>query len=151
MPTFNEYQLVTVFPDATAATTKGLAAGTTDFNSSTIDCLACTDLNVVIDLGTVTATGVGTFQLQRSDNNTTWANITGATYAWTDADTNKTVTIALAELTNRYIRIVTDRGTANTVISGIKAYVTPRAVAVTQIVTANQNAAQPVVVAGSYL
>ncbi len=42
------------------------------------------------------ATGVGTFQLQRSDNNSSWANITGAAYAWTDADTNKTVTIALA-------------------------------------------------------
>jgi hypothetical protein len=151
MATFNEYQIVTVFPDATAATTKGLAAGTTDVNSSTIDCLGCTALNVVIDLGAVTATGVGTFQLQRSDNNSSWANITGAAYAWTDADTNKTVTIALAELTNRYIRIVTDRGTANTVISGIKAYVSPRAVAVTQITTANQNAAQPVVVAGSYL
>jgi len=151
MATFNEYQIVTVFPDATAATTKGLAAGTSDVNSSTIDCLGCTALNVVIDLGAVTATGVGTFQLQRSDNNSSWANITGAAYAWTDADTNKTVTIALAELTNRYIRIVTDRGTANTVISGIKAYVSPRAVAVTQITTANQNAAQPVVVAGSYL
>jgi hypothetical protein len=151
MATFNEYQIVTVFPDATAATTKGLAAGTTDVNSSSIDCLGCTALNVVIDLGAVTATGVGTFQLQRSDNNSSWANITGAAYAWTDADTNKTVTIALAELTNRYIRIVTDRGTANTVISGIKAYVSPRAVAVTQITTANQNAAQPVVVAGSYL
>ena len=151
MATFNEYQIVTVFPDATAATTKNLAAGTTDVNSSTIDCLGCTDLNVVIDLGTVTSTGVGTFQLQRSDNNSSWANITGATYAWTDADTNKTVTIALAELTNRYIRIVTYRGTANTVISVIKAYVTPLAIAVTHIVTANQNAAQPVVVAGSYL
>ena len=151
MATFNEYQIVTVFPDATAATTKGLAAGTTDVNSSSIDCLGCTALNVVIDLGAVTSTGVGTFQLQRSDNNSSWANITGAAYAWTDADTNKTVTIALAELTNRYIRIVTDRGTANTVISGIKAYISPRAVPVTQATGANQNAAQPVVVAGSYL
>ena len=151
MATFNEYQIVTVFPDATAATTKGLAAGTTDVNSSTIDCLGCYALNVVIDLGAITATGVGTFQLQRSDNNSSWANITGAAYAWTDADTNKTVTIALSELTNRYIRIVTDRGTANTVISGIKAYIAPRAVAVTQATGANQNAAQPVVVAGSYL
>ena len=151
MATFNEYQIVTVFPDATAATTKNLAAGTTDVNSSTIDCLGCYALNVVIDLGAITSTGVGTFQLQRSDNNSSWANITGASYAWTDADTNKTVTIALSELTNRYIRIVTDRGTANTVISGIKAYIAPRAVPVTQATGANQNAAQPVVVAGSYL
>ena len=151
MPTFNEFEIVTVFPDATAATTKPLAAGTTAVNSSTIDALADLGLNLVIDLGAVTATGTGTFQLQRSDNGSTWANITGATYAWTDADTNKTVTICLSELTNRYFRLVTTRATANTAISGIKCYLKTRAVAVTQIVTANQNAAQPVVVAGSYL
>ena len=66
MPTFNEYEIVTVFPDATAATTKPLAAGTTAVNSSTIDALADMGLNLVIDLGVVTATGTGTFQLQRS-------------------------------------------------------------------------------------
>jgi len=151
MPTFNEYEIVTVFPDSTAATTKALAAGTTAVNSSTIDALADMGLNLVIDLGVVTATGTGTFQLQRSDNGSTWANITGATYAWTDADTNKTVTICLSELTNRYFRLVTTRATANTAISGIKCYLKSRAVAVTQVTTANQNAAQPVVVAGSYL
>ena len=140
-----------MFPDATAATTKSLAAGTTAVNSASIDMLSNSDLNVVIDLGAVTATGTGTFQLQRSDNNSTWTNITGAVYAWTDTESNKTVTIALSELTNRYIRVVTTRATANTAISGMKAFASPRAVPVTQIVTANQNAAQPVVVAGSYL
>lgn len=151
MATFNEYQILTMFPDATAATTKSLAAGTTAVNSASIDLLADSDVNIVIDLGAVTATGTGSFQLQRSDNNSTWTNITGAVQAWTDAESNKTVTICVSELTNRYIRVVTTRATANTAISGMKAYATPRAVPVTQIVTANQNAAQPVVVAGSYL
>lgn len=151
MATFNEYQIVTVFPDATAATTKGLAAGTTSVNSSAIDCLSDSDLNLVIDLGAVTATGTGSFQLQRSDNGSTWTNITGAVQAWTDTETNKTVTICLSELTNRYVRVVTTRATANTVINGMKAFLSPRNVPVTQVVTANQNAAQPVVVAGSYL
>ena len=151
MATFNEYQIVTVFPDATAPTTKGLAAGTTSVNSSAIDCLSDSDLNLVIDLGAVTATGTGSFQLQRSDNGSTWTNITGAVQAWTDTETNKTVTICLSELTNRYVRVVTTRATANTVINGMKAFLSPRNVPVTQVVTANQNAAQPVVVAGSYL
>lgn len=150
MATFNEYQIVTMFPDATAATTKTLAAGTTAVNSASIDLLADSDVNIVIDLGAITATGVGSFQLQRSDNNSTWTNITGAVYSFTDADTNKTVTIALSELTNRYIRVVTTRTVANTAISGMKAYASPRAVPVTQVTTANQNAAV-VVVAGSYL
>ena len=147
MATFNEYQIVTMFPDATAATTKNLAAGTTDVNSSVLDLLGDFDVNIVIDLGAVTSTGTGTFQLQRSDDGSTgWTAITGATYAWTDADTNKTVTICVAEVVNRYIRVAIDRNTANTVISGIKAYCAPRAVPVTQVITANQNAAQPVVV-----
>jgi hypothetical protein len=89
--------------------------------------------------------------LQRSDNNSSWANIVGAKYDYTDADTNKTITICLSELTNRYIRVAIDRNTANAVISGIKAYARPRALPVTQVTTANQNAANPVVVAGSYL
>lgn len=139
-----------MFPDATAATTKTLAAGTTAVNSASIDLLADSDVNIVIDLGAITATGVGSFQLQRSDNNSTWANITGAVYSFTDADSNKTVTIALSELTNRYIRVVTTRTVANTAIAGMKAYASPRGVAVTQVTTANQNAAV-VVVAGSYL
>lgn len=147
MATFNEYQIVTMFPDATAATTKNLAAGTTDVNSSVLDLLGDFDVNIVIDMGAVTATGTGTFQLQRSDDGSTgWTNITGASYAWTDADTNKTVTLCVSEVVNRYIRVAIDRNTANTVISGIKAYCSPRAQAVTQVVTANQNAAQPVVV-----
>jgi hypothetical protein len=149
MATFNEYQIVTVFPDATAATTKSLAAGTTAVNSSSIDCLGDFDLNVVIDMGAVTATGTGTFKLQRSDDNSTWTDITGASQAWTDAETNKTVTLCISQIVNRYIRVVTTRATANTVLSGIKAYLSPRGNPVTQVTTANQNAAQPVVVSRS--
>lgn len=150
MALFNTFQIVTVFPDATAPTTKALSAGTTDVNSSAVDCLADFDINVVIDMGAITATGTGTFQLQRSNDNVTWANITGAKYDYTDADTNKTITICLSELTNRYIRVAIDRNVANAVVSGIKAYATSRALPVTQVTTANQNAGV-VVVAGSWL
>jgi len=149
MATFNEYQIVTVFPDATAATTKTLAAGTTAVNSSSIDCLGDFDLNVVIDMGAVTATGTGTFKLQRSDDNTNWTDITGASQAWTDVESNKTVTLCISQIVNRYIRVVTTRATANTVLSGIKAYLSPRGNPVTQVTTANQNAAQPVIVSRS--
>jgi hypothetical protein len=150
MSIFNEFQIVTMFPDATAATTKNLAAGTTDVNSSALDLLGDFNCNIVIDLGAVTATGTGTFKLQRSDNGTTWADITGASYAWTDADTNKTVTLCVSQVTHRYVRVAIDRNTANTVISGIKAYCAPRSQAVTQATGANQNAGV-VVVAGTWV
>lgn len=146
MATFNEYQIVTVFPDATAPTTKALAAGTTAVNSTSIDCLGDFDINVVIDMGAVTATGTGTFKLQRSDDNTNWTDITGCSQAWADTETNKTVTLCVSQIVNRYVRLVTTRATANTAVSGVKAYLSPRGNPVTQITTANQNAAQPVVV-----
>lgn len=145
---FNRVAITTMFPDATAATTKNLAAGTTDVNSSALDLLGGTQFNIVIDMGAVTATGTGTFQLQYSnDGSTGWTNITGASYAWTDADTNKTVTFCVSEVVNRYVRVAIDRNTANTVISGIKAYVIRALAPVTQATGANQNvAAQPVIV-----
>lgn len=146
----NEVQIVTVFPDATAPTTKGLAAGTTDVNSSAVDLLADLDVQFVIDLGVVTATGTGTFQLQRSDNGTTWTNITGASFAWTDANTLQKVTIGCSEVTNRYVRVAIDRNTANTAITGITAFARSRNVPVLQVTTANQNAGQPVIVAGTW-
>lgn len=136
-----------MFPDATAATTKNLAAGTTAVNSSALDLQGGTQFNIVIDMGAVTATGTGTFQLQYSnDGSTGWTNITGASYAWTDADTNKTVTICASEVVNRYVRVAITRATANTVISGIKGYVARALAPVTQATGANQNAAQPVIV-----
>ena len=150
MALFNRFQIVTVFPDATAPTTKTLSAGTTAVNSSAIDLLADMQLNIVIDLGAVTATGTGSFQLQRSNDGTTWSNITGAVFAWDDTMTLKTVTLAVSQCTHRYVRIVTTRATANTAISGIKAFALPRNQAVTQVTTANQNAGQPVVVAGTW-
>lgn len=146
----NEVQIVTVFPDATAPTTKGLAAGTTDVNSSAVDLLADLDVQFVIDLGVVTATGTGTFQLQRSDNGSTWTNITGAKFDWTDANTLQKVTIGCSEVTNRYVRIAIDRNTANTAITGITAFARARNVPVLQVTTANQNAGQPVIVAGTW-
>ena len=139
-----------MFPDATAATTKNLAAGTTAVNSSSLDLLGAVAANIVVDMGAITSTGTGTLQLQRSTDGTTWSNITGAVYNYTDADTLKTVTFCLSQVTQRYVRVATTRATANSVISGMKAYNVSRNQAPTQVTTANQNAGQPVVVAGTW-
>ena len=151
MQLLNEFNIVTMFPDATAATTKGLAAGTSAVNSSSLDLLGDLSANIVVDMGVITATGTGTLQLQRSDDNSAWTNIAGAVYNYTDADTLKTITFCLSQVTERYVRIATTRATANSVITGIKAYQLPRNQAPTQVTTANQNAAQPVVVAGTWV
>ena len=150
MAQLNQFQIITVFPDATASTTKALSAGTTDVNSSAIDLLSDMQLNIIIDLGVVTATGTGTFKLQRSNDGSTWTDITGATFAWTDAHTLQKVAFVVSQCTHRYVRIGIDRNTANTAISGIVALALPRNQAVTQVTTANQNAGQPVVVAGTW-
>lgn len=150
MPLLNRFQIVTVFPDATAPTTKGLSAGTTAVNSSAIDLLADIACNVIVDMGAITATGTGTLQLQRSADGTTWTNITGAVYNYTDADANKTVPFCVSQLNHRYVRVAITRATANSAITGIKAYNVPRNQVPTQVTTANQCATQPVVVAGTW-
>lgn len=148
---FNEFQIVSVPPDGTALTTPALAAGTTAVNSATIDCLGDSMANIVVSLGAITATGTGTIQIQRSDDNATWTNITGAVQAYTDADANKKITICISEVVNRYLRVVTTRATANSALRQIDAYLVPRAVPVTQVTTGIQNAYQPIVLARTSL
>jgi len=149
MMNFNELQIVTVAPDSTAATTRTLAAGTTAVNSATVDAISDFSANFVIGLGAITATGTGSFKLQRSDDGTTWADITGAVQAYTDADANKNIVICISEVVNRYLRVVTTRATANSAVGAVFCFLEPRSVPVTQVTTGIQNAYQPIVVSRS--
>lgn len=149
MMNFNELHIVTVAPNDAATTTRTLAAGTTAVNSVSVDAIGDFSANFVIGLGAITATGTGTIKLQRSDDGSTWADITGASQAYTDADANKNITICISEVVNRYLRVVTTRATANSAIGGMFCFLEPRSVPVTQVTTGIQNAHQPIVVSRS--
>lgn len=128
------YEFERVAPDGTAATTFTLAAGTTDVNSAPIDLQASNGATVVIALGTITATGTYTATIEHSDaSGSGYTAISGLSAAINaDTDDNKLLVIDVVDPVKRYIRVVSDRGTANSVIDSIIAIKKRRYAPVTQ-------------------
>jgi len=143
-----------VAPDATAATTYTLAAGTTDVDSSSIDILGSNAKSVAWQLtfGTNLNAATFTLQVQESDDNSTWSNISGATVSVTDAGgatSAQKLMIEVLNPTKRYQRVTIDRGTANSAINNLEAIVlNTREQPNAQSTAAGQFAAAPVIVAG---
>ena len=122
MDIFENVVPVQMAPNDGATTTYALSAGTSDVNSVPIDMQAYQGSAFALQaiLGTITSTGVGTFKLQHSDSSGSgFTDITGASVSWTDTDSNKMVGIQVNRITKRYIRVATDRGTANSVIAAM--------------------------------
>jgi hypothetical protein len=123
-----------VAPDSTAATTFTLAAGTTDVNSSAIDLQASNGAHVIVLLGALAASATYTASIEQSATGsggwTALGNLSIAVSA--DTDDNKVLAFDVTQPTQRYIRVVSDRGTGNTTIDGIVCYKFRRGQAVTQ-------------------
>lgn len=122
MKIFESIIPVTMAPNDGATATYALAAGTSDVNSVVIDMSTYQGraFALLARLGTITATGIGTFKIQHSDaSGSGFTDITGATVSWTDADSDKTVGVQVNRITKRYLRVATDRGTANSVIAAM--------------------------------
>jgi hypothetical protein len=112
-----------VAPDATAATTFTLAAGTTDVNSSAVDTSGYMEATFVWIFGDNADTATFTGKIQGStDGSTGWTDITGATTSFTagasDTD-NEMLAVAITSPLYRYVRAVSDRGVANTALNGL--------------------------------
>ncbi len=138
----------TVFPNDGAATTVALAAGTSDVNSVGVDTQGFDSLSILIRLGTVTATGTGTFKIQGSDDNSTYVDIEGSAQTWADTDSNYQIGWGYGRLVYRYYRVATDRATANTAISSMVALLSnSKLEAVTQLTSTGQFLRAPEIVA----
>jgi len=138
-----------VAPDATAATTFTLAAGTTDVNSSAVDTQGYMEATFVWIFGDNADTATFTGKIQGSaDGSTGWADITGATTSFTAGATdtdNEMLAVAITSPLNRYVRAVSDRGTANTALNGLLCVLgMPTQGAVTQLTSAGQFISAPV-------
>ena len=123
-----------VAPDSTAATTFTLAAGTTDVKSSAIDLQASNQAHIIVLLGTITATGTYTASIEQSATGSgSWTAVSGLSITVSaDTDDNKVLAFDVTQPTQRYLRVVSDRGTANVVLDGIVCYKFRRGQAVTQ-------------------
>jgi len=137
-----------VAPDATAATTFTLAAGTTDVNSSSVDTSGYMEATFVWIFGDNADTATFTGSIEGSTDGTTFVAITGATTSFTagasDTD-NEMLAVAITSPLYRYVRAVTNRGVANTVLNGLLCVLgMPVQGEVTQLTTAGQFIQAPV-------
>lgn len=122
MDIFENIVPVQMAPDDGATTTYTLGAGTSDVNSVVLDMQAYQGraFALMAILGAISATGVGTFKVQHSDSSGSgFTDITGASVSYTDADAKKMVGVQVNRITKRYLRVATDRGTANSAIAAM--------------------------------
>jgi hypothetical protein len=151
MNVLRNIQIVHVAPDATAATTFTLAAGTTDVNSAAVDTQGFMSATFFVTFGDNADTATFTGKIQGSaDGSTGWTDLPGATTSFTAGATdtdNEMIAVAVFSPAFRYLRFVSDRGVANTAINAIHALLTVNAQgAVTQSTAAGQFIQAPVFV-----
>lgn len=110
-----------IVPDATAATTFILAAGTTDVNTGTIDTRGYNELTIIFMSGTMAASSSIDLALQYSDNDSDWTAVTsGSTAQVTATDDNKVTVVNISDLQHRYYRLAVTRGDGgNSTIDGV--------------------------------
>ena len=116
-------QLQRVAPDGTAATTFQLAAGTTDPNSAAVDTRDFGGCRFIVCVGAMAAGATLDCKVQRSPDNSTWTDITGAAITqYADTKDDKPFTIDIPEPAARYLRLVFTRGNGgNTTIDAVLA------------------------------
>ena len=97
----------------------GVAAGTTDQNSTSVDMKGFDAVQFVALFGTIDATAVTSVKAQGSSDNSTWSDLASTAVSVADDDDNQAVILDLNKPSQRYVRCVVDRGTANAVIDGV--------------------------------
>lgn len=98
------------------------AAAQTAVTSDAVDMRGFQACQFVVALGDITATGTVSAKVQQSsDDGATdaYSDLTGATAAATDADSDGLLVIDVSHPEKRYLKCVLTRATANSVVDGI--------------------------------
>lgn len=147
---FESYKVIQVAPNGGAATTMGLAAGTSDVNSSSVDALGFESVAFLITYGDNADTGTFTATIQGSTDDTTFVSLSGpgTTISFTAGASNTDYLMdglsARVKDGYRHYRVAFDRGTANTTIAALHAFLSgARNRPVVQSTAANQFRAVP--------
>lgn len=142
---FENIYIKQIAPDDGATTTIGLAAGTTDKSSVAVDAQGFESISFLVIFGDNANTGTFAGKIQGSaDGSTGWTDIsdTGASFSITAgaSDTDYAMMGVWCKVkTYPYYRFYSDRGTANTVILTLLAFLNgARQRPVTQPTTAPQ-------------
>ena len=94
------------------------AAGTTDLNSDVVDMAGFEGVRFLIGFGTITAGAVTSIKVQQGQqsNLSDAADLLGSAITVADTDDNKMAISEIFRPQERYVRLVTDRGTQNAVV-----------------------------------
>jgi hypothetical protein len=104
---------------STAVTPTAGAAGTTDINGTTLDMSGFEGVLVLVRMGTITATAVTSIKMQQGAESdlSDAADLAGTGVTIAADDDDQIFMIDLYRPTDRYVRVVVDRGTANAVVA----------------------------------
>jgi len=98
-----------------------VAAGTSAIEPTGIDTTGFSRVAFICPVGTIVATGTVTATIQTSSDNSTFADVSGATVALTDSDDDSLIALELNSPDERYVRLRIVRATANSDIDGVVA------------------------------
>ena len=99
-----------------------VAAGQTVINSASVDMSGFDGVGFAVAFGAITATAVTSVKVQQSGDDgvaDAWADLTGTSITVADTDDDKLFVVDVAHPTERYLRAVVSRGTADSVVDGI--------------------------------
>ena len=118
---FSNILPVVMLPDGTNT---AVAAGTTDtLTSNALDTQGFESVGLVVNFGTITATGTVTGKIQHSDDNVTYADVASSSQqATAAANTLGQLLWSVQKPTKRYYKVLLTRATANAVINSEVAY-----------------------------
>lgn len=102
------------------------AAGTDDITTDTVDTAGFDEVTWVVTLGAITANAVTSVKLQQDTDSAmgTAADLEGTSITIADDDDGQLVLTAIIRPTERYVRMIVDRGTQNAVVENITAILT---------------------------
>jgi len=99
-----------------------VAAGTTDITpSSGIDMQGFEGCLFIVEMGTITSSAVTSIKVQQSADDSSYADLEGTSVTIADDDDNQIFYIDVIKPSDRYLKLIVDRGTANAVVDGITA------------------------------
>jgi hypothetical protein len=98
------------------------AAAQTDVTSSSVDMKGFFAVTFAAAVGSIASTGTVDMHAEGSDDDSSWSNLTGATITQLgDADDNKLALLEITDPRQRYVRVVVERGTADSSVDSIVA------------------------------
>jgi hypothetical protein len=93
------------------------AADTSDLTSEYVDTQGFEGCRFVVGFGALTSTAVTSIKVQQCDTSDgSYSDLTGTSITVADDDDNKIAIVDIYRPRERYLKLVTDRGTANAVV-----------------------------------